>query len=125
VADAETSLTTGRPRGKGSAGEAGVSAEGSVGFSFAPAGEPFAGELFAGELFAGELFAAAAFAGGAGVRVAGLSFPWDRNAAARVMSRAPQPGQAMMLSGPKDWVIADLQRGQFMALDRGREYNVR
>jgi hypothetical protein len=31
----------------------------------------------------------------------------------------------MMLSGSKDWVIADLQRGQFMALDREREYNVR
>ena len=120
MADRETSLAAGRPRGKGSAGDAGVSAEGSAGSLVAPAGEAFAGEAFAGEDFAGT-----AFVGGAGVGVAGLSFPWDRSAAARVMSRAPHPGQAMMLSGPKDWVIADLQRGQFMALDREREYNVR
>lgn len=30
----------------------------------------------------------------------------------------------MMLSGSKDCVIGDLQRGQFMTLDRRREYNV-
>jgi len=111
VADEEGSVAAGPPSGKGAARDAGVSAEGSVGFLVALAEETFADR--------------AAFAGGAGVGSAGLSLPWERSAAARVMRRAPQPGQAMMLSGSKDCVIADLQRGQFMALDREREYNVR
>ena len=63
-------------------------------------------------------------AGGDGVASVAFSFPWERRAAARVIRRAPHPGQAMMLSGLKDWVITVLQRGQFM-VDREREYSVR
>jgi hypothetical protein len=110
VADEDRSVAAGAPSGKGADRDAGVSAEGSAGSAVALAEEAF-GDL-------------PAFAGGGGVGSAGLSLPWERSAAARVMRRAPQPGQAMMLSGSKDWVIADLQRGQFMALDREREYNV-
>jgi hypothetical protein len=65
--------------------------------------------------------AAAARVGGAATAGTGAGLvgrpapPWERSAAARVISREPQPGQVTTLSGPGRRSMDVLQRGQFMA----------
>ena len=62
---------------------------------------------------------AVAAGGGPGAEAAGLGPPWDRRAAALVMSREPQPGQVTMPLGSLSGPTGVLQRGQFMSRGPG------